>query len=535
LFDLVASLADAQSTLQRRHQKALEPITVFADSMMPIQKRMADILPSRPVCDELVKFYPVVSGSLYQIVHVTFFQEEYAQFWARAAFDSSFLPRLLCVLCIAARFGTASGGLSNDRLSTIHIPTACVLVRDWLDDARKKGVVDPPTLQTELLLLVAQRTIGTAQEALWAQLGYVVRMAVVMGLPQDPSETAGVSEFSMECWRKLWFAIMETDLAMAPNGTLSAALGGYSCKPPRNLDDINLPVNAITLLESKPLEQVTDNHFEAYSARTLPVRMEAAALLARLDTVSDYREVIDTGAKLEKILADIAALFPRHALLDPTGKHLEWRRRVLLDMHLRLPLIALYRPFALGCPNCPLPMACSFLNSCLRVLRYADELDPSLPDAKDAVAMALFTLQQPALTDAAFGVCWYIKQARESVRAPGERAWFPPAAWYDDGSGHGVPSELLLHPNSMAAMVQAVERYLEMLIGLVYQGQSEHVGDLVALSVVLECVQGGEAAERIPRVEGKLRRIEEVCLQVVHSQPVSNFLFGVCGGDCCAT
>ncbi|KAK4040324.1 hypothetical protein C8A01DRAFT_15766 [Parachaetomium inaequale] len=533
LFDLVASLADAQSTLQRGHQKALEPITVFADSMMPIQKRMADILPPRPVCDELVKFYPVVSGSLYQMVHVASFQLEYAQFWGRGAYDSSFLPRLLCVLCIAARFGTESRGLSNDRLSTIHIPTACVLVRDWLDDSRKKGAVDLSTLQTELLLVVAQSTIGTAQQALWAQLGYVIRMAVAMGLPQDPSEVTGLSEFSMECRRKLWFAIMETDLAMSPHGTLSGALRGYSCKPPRNLDDVDLPVDARALLESKPLGQVTDNHFEAYSARTLPVRMEAAALLTRLDAVRHYREVVDTGAKLEKMLDEIAAHFPRHVSLDPAKKHLLWRRRVLLDMHLRLPLIALYRPFALVCPNCPLPISCGFLKSCMTVLRYTDELDPLLSDYKDAVAMTLFALQ-PAMTEAAFGVCWYIKQARESVRA-GERAWFPPAAWYDggNGNGNGATAELL-HPISLTAMVQAVERSLETLIGLVYQGQSSHVGDLVALSVVLECVQDGETPEKIPRVEAKLGRIKKVCLQVVHSQPVGRYLL-LCAWDLLCT
>ncbi|KAL2195993.1 fungal-specific transcription factor domain-containing protein [Corynascus similis CBS 632.67] len=402
--------------LQREHQKALEPMVVHIESMVPIQKRMTGILPPQSVCDELVDFYFNVMETMYPIIHKASFIREYKEYWDGKSENDSLLPRLLCILCFGTRFGPSSSGYR----SSIHIPTACVLVRDWLDGVRNKDKVDAFTLQTELLLRLAQWTIGVQKQAAWAHFGYVVRMAMEMGLHQDPSDLAGISEFNKEYRRKLWFAIMEMDfhLSLARNRIPLLGQKDYSCQPPRNRSDSELPVDARVLPESKPIEQVTDSHVQAFVARTFPMRMEAVELLARLDSTEDQRRVLEVGSRLEKILDVINDRFPRHIL-------------VLLDFHLRRPLMALYRPVVVGRANCSAHILWGFLRSCMAVLRYLD--DEPVDDrsiGSELSVLSLFVLQQ-ALIEAAIDVCWFIKQAREVNFANG-LMWVPPP-----NSAHG--------------------------------------------------------------------------------------------------
>lgn len=406
MFKLVASLVDKQTDYLNEYQRALKPISTFVDSIIPIQQRMLDILPLPPVCDRLVRHYLVVSESLHRLVHIPSFEQEYAQYREGRRVNETFLPRLLCILSIAARFGTDSRGLIHDRRTSIHIPTACVLVRRWLDDRRREEAVDPAGLQTELLLLLAQRTTAVEPKALWAQLGYVVRMAMRMGLQRDPSESDGLTNFSMECRRRLWFTIMELDLQVSLTCNLPCALGraDYSCRPPRNLDDVDMNPDASDLPESKPLDKVTINQFQAYSARTLPIRLEAVALLNRAAAVKDYSEPLEIGSKLEKMLDDIDALFPRHLPLDQPDGNKAWNCHLLLDMHVRLPLMRLYSAFALGSTDCPPQLSQSFLKSCMAVLAYINGVDHQIKDYSEFVAM-LFSVLEDSIIEAAFSVC----------------------------------------------------------------------------------------------------------------------------------
>ncbi|KAK4245305.1 fungal-specific transcription factor domain-containing protein [Corynascus novoguineensis] len=428
MLELVSALANSQRALQREYQKALEPMVVHIESMVPIQKRMTGILPPQSVCDELVDFYFNVLETMYPIIHKASFIREYKEYWDGKSENDSLLPRLLCILCFGTRFGPSSSGYR----SSIHIPTACVLVRDWLDGVRNKDKVDAYTLQTELLLRLAQWTIGVQKQAAWAHFGYVVRMAMEMGLHQDPSDLAGISEFNKEYRRKLWFAIMEMDfhLSLARNRIPLLGQKDYSCQPPRNRSDSELPVDARVLPESKPIEQVTDSHVQAFVARTLPMRMEAVELLARLDATEDQRRILEVGSRLEKILDVINDRFPRH-ILGKGDKHKTWRVRVLLDFHLRRPLMALYRPVVVGRANCSAHILWGFLRSCMAVLRYLD--DEPVDDrsiGSELSVLSLFVLQQ-ALIEAAIDVCWFIKQAREVNFANG-LMWVPPP-----NSAHG--------------------------------------------------------------------------------------------------
>jgi hypothetical protein len=182
-----ANIQKIHKSLQEEQQKALTPITVYVDSITPIQKRMADILPKKGVCDQLLHVFLTGSESLYRTVHIPTFMSHYERWWDGTLRSEVFLPQLLPMLCIGYRFVGVAKGLQPDR-DGIHIPTACTLVREYLNNLRGKQLVDFGTLQAETLLLMAERMVNLKNQDSWTQLGLIVRMSMTMGLHRDPSE-----------------------------------------------------------------------------------------------------------------------------------------------------------------------------------------------------------------------------------------------------------------------------------------------------------------------------------------------------------
>ena len=518
---LFASLQNVYNTLQREHERTLEPITVFVDSMMPVQKRMSDILPKKPVCDRLLEAYIGISEPFYRVIHVPTFLREYDRYWEGKGCYPAFLPLLLCMLSVGARFEADSRGMGHDRSNGVHVPTACALVRSWLNGLREQQVMDISTLQTEVLLLHARKNMGPRQQDTWAQMGCVVRIAMAMGLHRDPSEFPQITPFHAENRRRLWYTIMDVDLhaSLICNLPASVRNGEYTCQPPRNIDDDDIFPEMTELPASKPFDQYTNTLLHAYAAKTIPSRLQIASIVSRLDSIRDYDEVLEVGTKLERLLDDITCLFPRHHALDSQIKIREWRTRVILDLHLRRPLLALYRPFAMGAASCPAQIATSYLKSSMVMLTYVEELDHTLPSFQDVKHMFQLVLKHEMI-QAAFSVCYYIKIAPDNTadaQKPGGH-WTPRDDTPESSETSSTKSSEHQPLWSAATLINRVEKTLENLICQVNDPVSD-LRDLIALSIVLNSVQAGTPEEKFERITAGIRKILDTCLQSSNTQP----------------
>jgi hypothetical protein len=487
--DILVSLQKLHKSLQEDYRKALAPITVFIDSMIPIHTRMTDILPKKHVCDRLLTAYIDTSETLYRMIHVPTFRKQYDLYWEGQPQPESFLPQLLTVLSIGSRFETKSKGLGHERVEGVHIPTACALVRSWLDGLRGKQLVELTTLQTEVLLLHARRMVTPRHQDSWTQLGAIVRMAMTMGLHRDPSEfEPRMSVFRGEMRRRFWFTILDMDLHMSLACNLPCLVreGDYSCQPPRNLDDVDLYPDMQELPPSRPLDQYTDNQIQVYAAMTLGVRMKVAHLVNRIDSVGDFQEILDVGNKLERFLEDINYLFPRHGVLSESDKSKQWRSRVILDMHVRRPLLSLYRPFALGVLEAPRQISRAYLRSSMVILKYLDELDPMVAHFQDITDMYHQVLKQDII-QAAFSVCFYIKSAMRSSSETTPYVYLgagmSPAESIDENIPLSTDNMTLWSP---ARLTKTVEKTLDLLI---HNVSGNDVKDIVSLAAVFYSVQ----------------------------------------------
>lgn len=547
--DLFVTLHKIYKTLSEEHRRALTPIAVFTDSLLPVQKRMADILPNKTICDRLLDAYITMSEGLYRVVHVPSFRTEYEAFWQQRGVSDAFLPRLMCMLSLGARFETDKRGLSHDRSDGIHAPTACTLARAWLDGLRGKQLVDMDTLQCEVLLLHATRMMASKNQDSWMQLGSIVRMAMIMGLHRDPDEFPQIRPFYAELRRRLWYTIMDMDLhvALASNLPCSVREGEYTCRPPGNLDDADIYPEMATLPPSKPIDEFTNNQLQAYASRTLPHRIRVSTIINRLDTIRDFEEVLDCGSQLERLLDDVNHLFPRRNLtLNPAAKFKEWRMRALLDMHVRRPLLALYRPFALSTVECPAHITTSYLKSSMTMLTYMDELDPHMPGFGDVSHMYHIVLRHDIM-QAAFSVCYFIKCANEQqAAAAAAAASHHPNTTSNSSLANGqLPSPDVRHHSgelgfinalenrtvwSTQGMTRAVKKTLDSFVSMVKDSSCD-LKDTVVLSVVVNSVQGGGTEDKIRRITDGIAKIAEVSLaalntsaEAIASIPVSSIL-----------
>ncbi|KAI3317013.1 hypothetical protein HD806DRAFT_397588 [Xylariaceae sp. AK1471] len=501
--------------VQEEHRKATTPIGVFVDSMTPIQKRMADVLPSKPACDQLLQVYMNGSETLYRVLHIPMFMSQYNQYWEGNQQPDCFLPQLLSVLCIGYRFlGTGKGQFQNDR-EGIHVPTACALVRAWLDSLRGKQLVEFSSLQTEVLVLMAQRVLDSQNQETWTHLGLLVRMAMTMGLHRDPSEFSHkIPPFWAEQRRKLWTTILELDIYMSMQCNLPSCIreGDFTCQPPRNLNDNELYPNMIELPPPKPMEVDTDSRMQTFAANTLTTRFKVVELVNRIDTLQDYQQILNIGNELEQALEDIRYVVPQRHSNNAKEAHRQWQTRVILDMNCRRALLALYRPFALSSADAPQQIMTGYLKSCVILLSYLEELDPSTPDYPHIWHLHHLVLRRDII-HASFGVCYYMKNIQSSAVNVG-RSETPESSSRSDTIAESCAvasrSSMLL---SLPRLRATVERVIETMIKRISEIGTD-LKDLVSLTIVFYTYQGG-THERKKEIQQALQRIVDAGLEFI--------------------
>ncbi|KAI6088887.1 fungal-specific transcription factor domain-containing protein [Hypoxylon rubiginosum] len=515
--ELFLNIQKIHKALQDEHRKATAPITVFVDSMTPIQKRMADVLPSRAVCDTLLNIYLSGSETIYRVLHIPSFMSQYIGYWDGNPQPDAFLPQLLSILCVGYRFLGAGKGQYHDR-EGIHIPTASSLVRTWLDGLRGKQLVEFSTLQAELLQLMAQRMINPQNQESWTHLGLIVRMAMTMGLHRDPSEFAQkISPFWAEQRRKLWYTMLELDVHMSMQCNLPCCIreGDFTCLHPRNLNDEDIYPSIEQLPPPKPIDQHTDARIQVFAANTLSIRLKVVELINRTDSLQDYQQVLEIGNELERVFEDVRYIIPPAA---HSGDRKEYRRkwlaRIVLDMHCRRPLLALYRPFALGSSDVPQQIMTGYLRSSMILLSYLDELDPSSPDYHHIWHMHQLVLKQDIL-QAAFSVCYYLKQVTNGSANADSTTLDSHVKLESVEEACTIASEssVLL---SVPRLKTTVQKVLDSMLNRIREIGTD-LRDIVSLTVVFNTSQGGTPEQKRDGIKSGVQAILNAGLQAIHA------------------
>ncbi|GAB1313393.1 hypothetical protein MFIFM68171_03603 [Madurella fahalii] len=300
-------------------------------------------LPAKDLADALVECYLRTSESIYRVLHVPTFMRDYEAVWDPANNpDPAFLVQLKLVLAIGAPIYDSTFSLRPLALRWVYE------AQTWLSAPEFKSRLGLPSLQTNLLHLLAREAAGVGEDMVWSFVGSTLRTAMYMGLHRDPEGLGPktISPLTAEMRRRLWNTVLEIVLQSSLNSGGSPLIGldDFDTEPPGNFDDDQF-TSPDDHPSPKPPGHFTQTTVAIALRAMFPQRLAIAKYLNDLSSRSTYQDTLklDTDFRAAyKILSrtlQAAAAVAGHPQ-RPSNFELRY-----LDLLLRRYLLALHLPF----------------------------------------------------------------------------------------------------------------------------------------------------------------------------------------------
>ncbi|KAJ5392658.1 transcriptional regulator family: Fungal Specific TF [Penicillium cosmopolitanum] len=256
-------------------------------------------IPKPEVIEDLISLYFSTFESCYRILHFSSFKKEYDSH-ARQPQNTktSFLVVLLLVMSI-------SGTLHNEAHVRKDISAKAQswisVSQTWLSAPFEKDRLTLKGIQIHCLLLLARQVNRVGADLVWISVGTLMRMAMQMGLHQDPSSLREMDIQQKEVRRRLWYTILEMNAQSALDSGMAPMVtdDDYTTQPPSDLSDEDLD-NATNLGEDgSPSLQESPTFFQCVLAQSVGFRLTVVRVVNSLNVKPSYDEVLSIGHKLE--------------------------------------------------------------------------------------------------------------------------------------------------------------------------------------------------------------------------------------------
>ena len=249
-------------------------------------------LPPKDVADELVDCYLRTSETIYRILHVPTFHEDYKNLWDTCKeVDRAFLVQVKLVFAVGAIVFDEHFSLRTSAIRWVYE------AQTWLSGPKFKSRLDFQTLQTEILLLLARELVSSGGEPIWISAGALVRKAIYMGLHRDPSNLPSKPNFDAEMHRRLWNTILEICLqsSLTSGGPPNISPHDFETKPPGNFDDEQMTAEAPMPNEE---DTFTQSSIAIALRKTFSIRLAVTKHLNDLKSHGTYEETLRLDAEL---------------------------------------------------------------------------------------------------------------------------------------------------------------------------------------------------------------------------------------------
>jgi hypothetical protein len=281
--------------------------------------------PDRQVMDELVGLYFNMFESCYRIIFQPSFLVEYKSFLEQPeSAESSFLLQLSLVLTAAGRLHSNAdvrSDIAAKAQTWIHIS------QTWLSAPLEKDRLTLKSIQVQCLLLLCRQIYHVGADLVWISAGSLMRMAMHMGLHQDPDQLGEMNELQKQIRRRLWCTILEMNVQAALDSGMSPMIhdGDYSTQPPSNVSDRNL-LHATRQQQEEALEELSEsskqNSLQSILAESLPLRLEVTRLINSLQDEPTYDHILNIGKELALACGEVTAILDQatSSINDPPAR-----------------------------------------------------------------------------------------------------------------------------------------------------------------------------------------------------------------------
>ncbi|TQV90932.1 C6 transcription factor [Cordyceps javanica] len=249
-------------------------------------------LPERSLADALVKNYLENTELLYRVLHIPTFRARYDALWAPGTTpDPAFLVQVKLVLAL--------GAVTYDEAFSLR---TCAMqwayeAQTWLAEPKFKARLDVQTVQTNILLLFAQERLGIVADAMWTEVGLLVRRAMYMGLHRDPARLPDRTVLTCEMHRRLWNTICELNLqsSLGSGGPVFLSMSDFDTQAPGNFDDEQLlEIDPVP----RPQTECTQMTMALALRETFSQRLDVLRFLNDVSSGGSYEETLRLDAQL---------------------------------------------------------------------------------------------------------------------------------------------------------------------------------------------------------------------------------------------
>ena len=326
--------------------------------------------PRRPVIDQLIQLYFTTFESCYRILHFPSFQAEY-----QSCIDqpenakSSFVVLLLLVMSVA---GILHSDADVRHEIAAKVPTWIHISQTWLSAPLEKDRLTLKGIQIHCLLLLARQVNRVGADLVWISTGSLLRMAMQMGLHQDPSSFGDMDLRQMEVRRRLWYTILEMNAQAALDSGMPPMItgGDYNTQPPSNLSDTGLEDEEQRKHWEKTSFSPAQTFFQCLLADSIPIRLEAARVINSLQKEPAYDDVLSLGDKLTNACRQAAMMVDHGTSMDSpkSANQFAWSfcshllRRFLLCLHFTYAVKAKQTPIYAHSQRVCLEVALEFVS-----------------------------------------------------------------------------------------------------------------------------------------------------------------------------
>lgn len=238
-------------------------------------------IPPRSVVDTMIARYFSSADMLVTLtIHRHAFIRQYETFW-RTPLETpiiwlKILFRMMYQVSYYALAASQDSGTLGDEMLTEYreaVATArqkmmqCLNLGNYLKGSRH-------TIEALLFLLLIEYVQGEGAEyGCWQLVGVITRTAIKMGYHRDGSHFPGMSAFDAELRRRVWYILMQFDIASAAQVGLPRIIKEAQCDTtePHNLLDDDFNEMITELPSSRPQTEHTLSQFLIYKSRIISV------------------------------------------------------------------------------------------------------------------------------------------------------------------------------------------------------------------------------------------------------------------------
>ena len=338
------------------------------------------ILPDRQVTKSFINNYLFTFETTHRLLHIPTFKKELEEIWTTPTqICSAWASQLMMMLAL--------GCPRAKRVEEIEMVDGFLDAAEfYLSESSFMYKPNLVTLRAMCMMAIAKHIDIVAfddSDGLWSFMGVIQRLAMSIGLHQDPNHFEDMPLFEMEMRKRLWTTIICLDVQMCMESGMPILLASpdFMCPPPRNFDDDDLSASTDFPSTFESATVFTESSHQYLLAKSLPLAIKINILINSNKQPSDARTILSFSTQVKVFLKESQRMFDTASVKHPECPWI-FHQRTATEVFFRRLLLALHREQSLASDSISLQpesyftsLECSYSLIILQRTFYEDSND----------------------------------------------------------------------------------------------------------------------------------------------------------------